>query len=114
MPVTPVSLARTVEEKRQMGKPMTEGTDPADMEDYPYGLCIHLSTSELRKLGFARGQLNPGDKVNLSGTGMITQASAEMVNSLESHTATLQIQSLGVEKQEEAEKPSDTIYGAKS
>lgn len=92
-----VSMAKTVEEKRDESRPWSEGPDPAKIEDYPYGLTINLSTAELRKLGFARGQLDPGARVNIVAVAMVKSARAEVINGLETHEATLQIEQMAME-----------------
>jgi hypothetical protein len=111
MPLTPVDMALTPEEKRLRSRGFAEGTPPEDQVDYPYGLTIHLDARELRRVGFGLNGLNVGDKVNIVGKGMVTSAHADVVNTLETFSAGIQLQSLGLEKVEEEKSPAQTIYG---
>jgi len=112
MPIQLASMAFTVDEKKERNRPMTEGPALENQEDYPYNLTIHLTSAEIQKLGFARGQLSPGDKVNGRFSGMVTSANASMVNGLARHEAAVQIQSLGLERLDDEDTPAETIYGA--
>lgn len=111
MPLTPVSMALTDQDKIKNTQPWDE-RKPEEVSDYPYNLEIHLTPRELRKLGMNTTGLKPGAKVRIVGTGAVESASSEMVNGIAEHSATIQIQTLGLEEvNEEAENRATTMFG---
>lgn len=110
MPLTLVSMAKTVREKQDASRPMTEPAPTENMPDYPYGLTLSLDTESLKKLGFARGQLKPGDQVIGKFIGMVTSSSATSVNGIQQFTAALQIQDLAVERVPDEDSRATSLY----
>lgn len=106
-----VSMAKSLRQKQDEAKPYDE-RDPADIEDYAYGLSIHLSHEELAKLGFARGELDAGMMVKIAGEALVTNVDARQVNGVKRFSASLQIQKLGAEINKEEDARADTLFGA--
>jgi len=110
MPIKPVSLQRTVSEKQREMRSFDDKTE-ADVPDFPWGLEISLGVNELRKLGFGKEGLVAGKRVRLAGTAMVSEVSAETVNSLDEKSARLRIETLGLEVVDEDATPAQAIFG---
>jgi len=114
MPIRPVSLARSPKEKVADAERYESGPGPEEMDDYHYGLTLHLTFAELQKLGFADGRLESGMKVSFTGMGEITATESERVNGMSKRSARLQVQQLGIEPVEDKKSPASLIYGETS
>lgn len=106
-----VSMALTPDEKERESRPYSEPAPLEEVNDYPYGLTIHLSANELKKLGFARGTLVPGDRLNIVGVGMVTSSHAETKNTIDTFSAGIQFQQLGIEKIDKPDNRAAALFG---
>lgn len=105
-----VSMAKSVSEKEDAARPMTDPIPLEKIPDYPYGLTIYIGTEEMKKLGLNADGLKSGQRVTGQFVGQVTDTSATMVNGLTQYRCSIQIQDLGLEQQ--AEKPaSEIMYG---
>jgi len=106
-----VNMARTEEDKRkeqaEWDKPSTE-----NMEDYPYGLCIHLDNAAVEKLGLAEKDFDAGQPVSVQAIGMITSDSVTTVNGNKRRSFTIQLQQIAVEQEKPATDAVGALYGA--
>lgn len=111
MPLRAISLARTNDDKQREARAFDE-TPIEEVPDYPYGLEIYLTNTELAKLGFANGSLDAGDVVNLVGMARVKRVESESVNTAQQFRVTLQITDLGLEKESDSEDRANVIYGS--
>lgn len=111
MPIKPVSLAKTVEEKRREVTPYDE-RPVEEVPDYPYGLTLELSSESLRKLGLNReGALMTDQVFNIAGRVLVTNVSSTKVNTMTEHRATLQVTELGLEPVGDETPRANIMYG---
>jgi len=68
-----VSMARTAKEKKANEEKYT--SMPMDGPDYPYGLCLSLDDSELKKLGVDTLP-EVGDELTINAVCKVTRVSA--------------------------------------
>lgn len=110
MPITPVSLAKTNREKEEEVRPFDE-RPVEDVPDFPYGLTLYLDWPSLQKLGLGRGDFSAGDVFNIAGTARVVGVNAEVINTAVERKMTLQIETLGVEKQGQEANRARTLFG---
>lgn len=112
MALTPVSMALTNSEKVDRARPMTEGTPVSDIPDYSYGLTLHLGTLELQKLGLnSDGKLAPGQMLNIIGRAMVTEVEANREGGMTKHSASIQVQELGMQPAGNEADRAQAIFG---
>lgn len=88
-------MARTTEEKVEAMMP----TVPADMPDYPYGLCISLTEAELEKLGLD-DECEVGDMIHLFAMAQVTSVSKTQNDGGNCCRIELQVTHLGCEDED--------------
>jgi len=105
-----VSVKRTAEDKKKereaWDKPSTE-----TMDDYPYGLCLHLDAETLEKLGITETDFDAGNSVGIVAEAMITEDAARSVNGKVKRSISLQITKLSVSQAAASVDLSETLYG---
>ena len=106
-----VSMAYDDKEKIAKAQEYKDGPAPDDMRDYPWGLTITLTHSEMQKLGLGRDGLQTGQVVAIMGTAQVKSTGAEMVNGIAEKSATLQIQTLGLGEPPQETSRASVIYG---
>lgn len=104
-----VSMAHTVDEKVEMGKPFTDARDPDKLPDYPSGLQIYLSFEDLQKLGFAKDGLEGGTRCVGTFAAVVTDGGGTFANGMLKRRASIQITDLGLEKAPEQNK-ADVMF----
>jgi hypothetical protein len=78
--------------------------------NYPYGLRIHIDPETYEKLGLKDCQV--GEKMNLSGVGVVMSVNAEEVSGDEKeYSISVQITDLQLEKEKKEKSAESIIYG---
>lgn len=106
-----VNMARTEEDKRKEKEEWSEPST-ANMDDYPWGLSIHLDNAAVEKLGLTDKDFDAGQPVSLQAVCMITEDSVRTVNGVKKRSYTLQIQELGIEQAAASTDAVGALYGA--
>lgn len=105
-----VDIKRTDDDKKrereQWDKPSTE-----TMDDYPYGLSLHLDADTLEKLGITETDFDAGNSVGIVASAMITEDSARQVNGKVKRSLSLQITKLMVSQEAESINLTEELYG---
>jgi hypothetical protein len=86
-----VSMERSKKEMRANDAPIS-----IDSSKFPYGTCLHLSTSEMEKLGLDVTTLEVGAKVKLSAVGEITSVSSSKYTGGKDQSCSIQITSMAL------------------
>lgn len=95
-------------ERAQWDKPSTE-----NMEDYPYGLSLHLDDKAIEKLGLTDADIDAGKPVKLAAVGVITSESINTYNGTKRRSMSIQLQQIALEQESDRESPMDVLYGSK-
>lgn len=106
-PMTMTDMAKTPEEVKEetagMSAPMVS---PANINRYPYGLCISLTEEELDKLGL-EPTCEVGDMLHLHALAKVTSVSQNETEAGTRCRIELQITQLEVESEDEENEEAD-------
>lgn len=106
-----IDVKRTAEDKKKE-KERWSGDSVATMEDYPYGLQLHLDDDTIDKLGLSDADFDAGQPVAIIASGMISSENLSLVAGKRRHSMTIQIQKLNVHQEAQKVALADTLYGA--
>lgn len=106
-----VDLKRTAADKKAEAELYDSKPAVSTMDDYPYGLCLHLDAATLEKLGITETDFDAGNSVGIVAEAMITEDAARQVNGKVKRSISLQITKLSLSQAAEKVDLADTLYG---
>ena len=105
-----VDMKRTEADKKAEAE-RWKGDSTAQMEDYPYGLSIHLDDAAIEKLGLTDADIDAGKPVSLAAECVITSESINTVGGTRRRSMTLQLQKIGLTQEQERKSALTVLYG---
>lgn len=107
-----IDLKRTAEDKAKEREAWDKPTTDT-MEDYPYGLTIHLDAEQIEKLGLTSSDLDAGQPVMVMAQGMISEDSVRTYNGVTKRSMTIQLQKMTVSQEATSLSMQERLYGGK-
>jgi hypothetical protein len=95
-------------ERDKWDKPAT-----SSMEDYPYGLTLHLDNETIGKLGLSDADFDAGQPVAVIASGMIVSESLNSVGGKKMRSMSIQLQKMSVHQEAQKVSAVDALYGDK-
>lgn len=84
---------------------------PAEQDDYPYGLTLHLDNETLEKMGLTEADFDAGQPVTVQIEGYISEDSIRSVNGEPRRSMTIQTRKIAVNQEKEASDIGTALYG---
>jgi hypothetical protein len=106
-----VDVKRTKADKEAERKSW-EGDSVERMDDYPYGLTVHLDHETIEKLGLSDMDLDAGEPVMLVSEATVTEDRINTVNGKTRRSMSLQLRKIAVTQEAKREDTATTLYGA--
>lgn len=111
MPMKLIDMRKTAEEKAEECSPMTLG----NVNEYPFGLCLRLTESELDRLSVDADSIEVGEIYDMRAMVRVTSVSCNETEDGERRCVEAQIVMMGVESedsedQEPVKKPARIRY----
>lgn len=106
-----VDVKRTKADKEAERKRWEGESVVGEMDDYPYGLTIHLDDQTMEKLGLTGADFDTGEPVAIVAEGVITEDRINTVNGKTRRSMSIQLRKMAVSQEGEREDVATTLYG---
>lgn len=107
-----IDVKRTKAEKKATEE-RWKADSAEEMDDYPYGLSIHIDDETMAKLGLADSDFDTGEPVMVMAEGVITNDQINSVNGKTRRSMSIQLRKIAVSQTDQAEDMATTLYGDK-
>lgn len=108
-----VDVKRTKADK-EAERESWKGESIEQMDDYPYGLTVHLDNDTMEKLGLTAKDFDAGQPVMLVSEAVVTEDRINTVNGKTRRSMSLQLRKISIDQEGKAEDTATTLYGASS
>lgn len=88
-----------------------EGDSTEGMEDYPYGLTVHIDDETMEKLGLAGADFDTGQPVMLVSEAIITEDRINTINGKTRRSMSIQLRKLAISQGDAQPDMATTLYG---
>ena len=82
-----------------------------EMDDYPYGLCVHLDHDAIEKLGLTDVDMDAADPVMIVAEGIITEDSIRLAGGKKRRSINIQIRKLSLTQEKPQDSAEQVLYG---
>jgi len=106
-----VDVKRTKADKEAERKRWEGESAVAEMDDYPYGLTLHLDDQTMEKLGLSGTDFDTGEPVKLVAEAVITEDRINTINGKTRRSMSIQLRKMALTQDGEKEDVATTLYG---
>jgi len=106
-----IDVKRTKADKKAEQDRWKDGGTVENMDDYPYGLTIHLDDDVLEKLGLTNADFDTGQPVMLTSEAIITEDRINTVNGKTRRSMSIQLRKIAISQEQDKDDMATTLYG---
>lgn len=104
-------VKRTKADKKAEQERWKDGGAVENMDDYPYGLTLHLDDEVLEKLGLTDADFDTGQPVMLTSEAIITEDRINTVNGKTRRSMSIQLRKIAISQEEDKDSITTNLYG---
>lgn len=101
----------TAADKKKQAEKWASPASDDGIDDYPYGLQVHLNADIMEKLGLTEKDFDAGQPVMVVAEGFISEDSVRTVNGNTMRSMSIQFRKMAVDQGGEKPSISGAMYG---